>query len=153
MHLFQFCQNAPILSCSCWWWLLSALLSHLFRKHVVSNFANMWSPISLRGNAYKIPNFFSKRSVFSLLMTHAPSNNETTRHTIHIQTWREAFSSTVSNHSEPIVVIYTYSYVYFVYNIMVEIAKKTYGRYHFNLFFFTYEHAFNSQDFASRILS
>ena len=37
-HVFQFLQNAPTLSCACWWWLPSGLASQSFRKHTVSNF-------------------------------------------------------------------------------------------------------------------
>ena len=38
-HLFQFRQITPILLCMCWWWLVSGLVSHSFRKHLVSKFA------------------------------------------------------------------------------------------------------------------
>ena len=36
--MFQFCQNSPISSCTCWWWLPSWMESEPFHKHSVSNF-------------------------------------------------------------------------------------------------------------------
>ena len=37
-HVFDFRQMLQFLSCTCWWWLPSGLVSQPFRKHVVSNF-------------------------------------------------------------------------------------------------------------------
>ena len=61
----QFCQNAPISSCMCWWWLLSGLVSQPFREDVVSNFVK---------NKYTKENVFFYSKNFFLKILNAKSS-------------------------------------------------------------------------------